>query len=305
MSIGSKIHTMSEEQFKTALSTMQSEINKKIADLTKNVTDGFDTVSKQCLGWFNQLKSHVEANSTTITSIKKEMQDLRKHNAVLKQTCDDLKTKVENLQEDADYKTEHAFRLQLVVYNVPETDNEDTHRVLTEFMVTQLHIPPQQIEYLPIRDTHRIGKVMENRTRPILVAFLVQRDRDYVLKHGKELRNTNFSIEPHLSKRQWTVKKSLLAKRATIKAGNRNALAFIGYRSYKPVLLVKVNGQLREFKNNMDLASLQAGDNGRRWGPPEQPPTVLHSAARVNLMSLPTFAQPDTTPGNTDQRNND
>ena len=162
------------------------------------------------------------------------------------------------------------------MHNVPETDNEDTHRVLTEFMVTQLHIPPQQIEYLPIRDTHRIGKVIENRTRPILVAFLVQRDRDFVLKHGKELRNTNFSIEPHLSKRQWTVKKSLLAKRATIKAVNRNALAFIGYRSYKPVLLVKVNGQLREFKNNMDLASLQAGDNGSRWGPPEQYYIPLH-----------------------------
>ena len=223
--------------------------------MTKDVTDGFKTVSDRCLGWFKQLKVHVDKNASDIIDIKADMKSLSDENKRLRKM-------VEELQVDAEYKTSHAFRLQLIAYNIPESENENVWEVLKVFFTRDLKIDENTVNQIPIRDTHRMGKKENGKVRPIVMAFLRQPDRDFIQSQSKNLRNTTLSLAPHLSAKMVLRKKALLAIRKDIKENyDRRVLAFIGYRAYKPVLLVKVQGRLVEYDASMPWNTLQFSDH--------------------------------------------
>ena len=244
---------------------ISDQLNAKIDGLAKNMTDGLKQVSNNCLRWFTQLKGHVDQNAADIVQIKRDVEQLKREQgdvAELRRENEQLKRQVSDLEKDAEYKTSHAFRLQLVIYNLEEEENENVWDVVRDFMVNNLRIQEQQVDHMPMRDMHRMGKKAENKVRPIVMAFLMQRDRDFTLKQAKNLRNTNLSLSPHLSSKMVDVKKGLLAIRKDIKENHdRRILAFIGYRSYRPVLLVKVAGKIQEYKRSMPINTLQHSDH--------------------------------------------
>ena len=261
---------MSEDQIDAAtimktFKDVSDQLNAKIDGLAKNMTDGLKIVSDNCLRWFTQLKGHVDQNAADIVQIKKDVEQLKREQgaevAQLRQENEKLKQQVSDLEKDAEYKTSHAFRLQLVIYNLEEEENENVWDVVRSFMLNNLKMQVEQVDHMPMRDMHRMGKKAENKVRPIVMAFLMQRDRDFTLKQAKNLRNTNLSLSPHLSSKMVDVKKGLLAIRKDIKENHdRRILAFIGYRSYRPVLLVKVAGKIQEYKRSMPINTLQHGD---------------------------------------------
>lgn len=258
------------DTFQKGLATCTNNLNEKIKVLAdnfnKHVEDQIGIVSQRCLGWFNNLKTFIDNNATEITKnangVKRNVDDI----AALRAENVELRKMIVDLQADSEYKTDHAFRLQLVLYNYPEKlpeseGVEDCFALVRQFMRDRLGIAEATILQMPIRDTHRLGKWNRDKIRPIVIAFTVQPHRDFVMRQAKNLRGTNFSLQPHLSAKQIAVKKALLAKRRVIKDANKDTLAFIGYRSYKPVLLVKVAGELTEYKDTMDPRSLQLSDN--------------------------------------------
>lgn len=252
------------EFLRESLEGVKNELNSKILQLAKNfneeITKEIKTVSDTCVGWFNNLKAHIDRNSTQIAEMREEINSLKREFA---EEIADLKKTSVKLEADSDYKTDHAFRLQLIAHNIPEAVgnvNEDCFAVIRNFMVNKLKIDQQSVPQLSIRDCHRLGKKDDDKIRPMVVAFLEQPHRDFVLKQAKNLYNTNFGLQPHLSKKQLDIKKILLAKRKDIKTYDKKILAFIGYRAYRPVLLVKVQGKLQQFKDEMTRQSLQYGD---------------------------------------------
>ena len=140
-----------EENFNKLLNEIETKFNNQIKQMTKDVTDGFKTVSERCLGWFKQLKVHVDKNASDIVDIRADMKSLREEN-------NKLRKMVEDLQVDAEYKTSHAFRLQLIAYNIQESDNENVWEVLKVFLTRDLKIDENTVNQIPIRDTHRMGK---------------------------------------------------------------------------------------------------------------------------------------------------
>ena len=244
-----------EENFNKLLNEIETKFNNQIKQMTKDVTDGFKTVSERCLGWFKQLKVHVDKNASDIVDIRADMKSLREEN-------NKLRKMVEDLQVDAEYKTSHAFRLQLIAYNIQESDNENVWEVLKVFLTRDLKIDENTVNQIPIRDTHRMGKKENGKVRPIVMAFLRQPDRDFILSQSKNLRNTRLSLAPHLSAKMVLRKKALLAIRKDIKDNfDKRVLAFIGYRAYKPVLLVKVQGRLVEYNESIPWNTLQFSDH--------------------------------------------
>lgn len=244
---------------------VKNELNVKITTLAANLNqvlnEEIKNVSNTCVGWFKQLKEHIEKNSTSISKNQEVITGLQKESADQKKEIADLKKLVGELVVDAEYKTEHAFRLQLVAYNIPETEEkEDCFLVIRDFMHRKLNIDQPTVQRLSLRDVHRLGKKQPDRIRPMVFAFLEQPHRDFVLKQAKHLAGSDLGLQPHLSKRQLEVKKTLLAKRKTIKNHDRRILAFITYRAYRPILLVKVEGRLVQFSDDMRLQNLQHGD---------------------------------------------
>ena len=235
-----------------------------------------NAVQTNCRRWFEQIKGFVDTNTTEIAELKAAQQSILDENKL-------LRDRVEKLESDAEYKTDHAFRLQLIAYNLPEVENENPFATIRGFYINDLKIPEERVNFIAMRDCHRLGKRTPGKIRPMVVAFLMQPDRDSVLLHAKELRGTTLSLQPHLSKKQVDVKKALLAKRSLIKARDERILAFIAYRSYnKPVLLIKMDNRLQEFKDTMDLNQLQFSDR-----PPQRRPqqnNMGDPAANQNIM---------------------
>ena len=263
------------QAFTKALKSAKDGLNDKLVKLADNFNKHIDEqikiVNQTCLKWFEQLKTHVDKNSAEIVTIKEEVENLKLVNAT-------LRDKIESLERNDEYKTDHAFRLQLVAYNIPEEDEkEDCFARMQFFMRDNLGIDEAAVGQIPIRDTHRLGRKVEGKIRPIVIAFIQQQHRDFVLSKAKNLQGTDLSLQPHLSKKLQEVKKALLIKRKEIKSVDRNILAFIGYRAYVPKLLVRRNNRLQEYKDDMPIRSLQHGEP--RPAPPIQPEqqnTVMH-----------------------------
>ena len=248
--------------FTAALNSFKSTMNDKLITIANNfnkhLDDQIKSVSDACLRWFTQIKEQCDLNGTDIRSLRSELASIKDENI-------NLKERLEALEKSDEYKTDHAFRLQLIAYNVPETDQEadreDCFLTVRDFMINKLGILEVDANFFPIRDTHRLGRKEAGSIRPIVIAFTQQQHRDFVLSKAKNLRGTPLSLQPHLSKKQHEVKKTLLAKRKDIKDVDPRLLAFIGYRKYKPILLVKQNNRLVEFRADMSINSLQHGDH--------------------------------------------
>ena len=285
--------------FTSALTAFKKTMNDKLVTIANNFHKHMDEqikgVNDACLRWFTQLKEHCDRNGNDIRALRTEFASIREEN-------NSLKERLSALEKSDEYKTDHAFRLQLIAYNIPETDQdadrEDCFFTVRDFMIQKLGISENDANYFPIRDTHRLGRKEAGNIRPIVIAFIQQQHRDFVLSRAKNLRGSTLSLQPHLSRKQLDVKKTLLAKRKDIKEVDPRILAFIGYRRYKPLLLVKQNGRLVEFRSDMPINSLQHGDhipqpasqNNSRPNTPNTPHSPsLNSPARSNLQ----FQQPD------------
>ena len=247
--------------FTDIVNGIKQNFQSKIDELSHNVTEGLRQIGEQSTEFFRQLKGLIDKNASDINVINGNYQRLQRENTALNGALGDLRKRIEVLERDSLYKTDHSFRLQLVAYNIPEVRGEDTFAVIRAFLVDNLQVPANNVAYMPIRDTHRIGRRQDGKIRPIVVAFCLQQDVNFVMKHAKNLRGSRMSIEPHLSAPRLAEKRMLLAKRKTIKEHDRRILAFIGYRSYRPVLLVKRQGELESYSDNMDLRTLEYSTN--------------------------------------------
>ena len=253
---------LEENEFLAAISDVKGALNKQLQDIAGNfhkcLTDQVKILNETCLNWFNSLKQLGDDNASKIRDLRKDM------NSVIQEN-NSLKKRVEILEAADEYKTDHAFRLQLVAYNIPETvqpvDREDCHLTIRDFFINSLEIREEDVNFIPIRDTHRLGKKQVGSIRPIVIAFCQQQHRDFVLSRAKKLKGSRLGLQPHLSKKLLDVKKVLLAKRKEIKDYDRRVLAFISYRSYRPILLVKRQDRLVEFQDSMSFNDLQFGAN--------------------------------------------
>ena len=242
------------------IQNVRDGMNQQLKTLADNFNEQMNLVQTNCRRWWEQLKGFVDTNTTDIGVLKNTQQTVVQENRLLRE-------RIEKLEADAEYKTDHAFRLQLIAYNIPEIEDENPFATIRWFFVNKLKIPQERVNYIAMRDCHRLGKRTPGKTRPMVVAFLMQPDRDSVLLQAKELRGTNLSLQPHLSKKQLEVKKALLAKRSLLKERDERILAFIAYRMYKPILLIKIDNRLQEFKDGMNPNQLQFSDRP----PPRRP----------------------------------
>ena len=85
-------------------------------------------------------------------------------------------------------------------------------------------------------------------------------DRNLILGLAYKCKATNYAVRVDLPPELADVRKVNLDIRKSILEANPNALASCSYRSYKPVLLVKYQNKVQEFKTSMKFDELQDRD---------------------------------------------
>ena len=238
-------------------------LNEKLdnvnTELTTQLTNFIHQVTQRC---DNQDKKIVELEE----NFKKTKEELRICQMNLKNTND----KMNRVEERVISNEGHQRRLNLIFQNVKESVDENIIQKINHVMTNLLKIPIETVKKFIYRDVHRLGRNRNNnsesgqprnKNRAIIIAFVLQEDRNLVFNHAKNLAGTEVSLKVDLPAEWSKEREQLLIKRRTIKDFNNDLVAIIKYKAYRPILLVKIDGEMSVYNDNMDLSSLETHTN--------------------------------------------
>ena len=245
--------TMDFKKLGEEISGLKTSLELKITNLTTLIEENINTT-----------KLKLEAQDLKISELEA---DLNTQKIVNKKQA----KQINELSELLDDTISHGRRLNLLIDGVPEVNKENTKQVVFDFLIKDMKLPRDDVEKYVYRDLHRLGSwvvkddgcVYRKQTtgrqttppqpRTIIVAFTTQSDRNQVMASAKNLKDSVFSIKPDLSAAMSNVRNKLLTIRRDIKNINRRNTANLVYRSFKPKLIIKLDGQLVEYEDGMDI----------------------------------------------------
>ncbi|XP_052285650.1 uncharacterized protein LOC127881623 [Dreissena polymorpha] len=116
--------------------------------------------------------------------------DLLSHeNATLKQENEDLRLRVNSLENMIDDAEQYSRRNCLRLTGIPETEGESTDDIIIK-LCKQVNA---DIKLSDIDRSHRVGKPGPSKSRPIIVKFATYRSRQTLYKTRAALKSTGFS----------------------------------------------------------------------------------------------------------------
>ena len=214
-----------------ALNTKMTEISEQLADLSghkdirelgESITHHFDEVTK-----------------TVIPALETRV----KHN--LNKVKTDLMVKVDDNQGKMLQQEGHSRRLNIIIQGRDEVAGEDTEEVARNFLSHDLKMDAEEVSQFLIRDVHRLPKgknrdgTVNNKPRPIIMAFLCQKDRNAVMRNAFNLKGSDLSLKSDLPKHLNDLRSDMLKERIRLKGLNQGVKYRVAERSYRPVLQVE------------------------------------------------------------------
>ena len=131
-----------------------------------------DTV-QSCYMWC----AYEYSNEYSIEEVNKRISDLEKQ----------LKVEVEKNIKLEQYTRRENLRFN----NINEEEEEDCRALIYDILQRDLELDATSIKFHAV---HRVGKIMEGRTRPIIVRFVSREDRNLVwAKRGKIKKSTAYT----------------------------------------------------------------------------------------------------------------
>lgn len=251
-----------------------SDLNKALAALENFKTDITSNLSLKIDEMKNEIKN--QFNVFTASVLKKidgqdeSIRKLEAENKVMKEKLDSVieinkhqEAKLSKIENRLIENEAHQRRNNLIFHNIEEETDEDVERKVCKVFIDDLHLNAERVNRFTFRDIHRLGRFKKSEgdtrahPRAIIVAFLDQRDRNLVYSRGKQLSGSKISMRVDLPFEYSKERESLLTVRKSIKNINSKKVAILTYRSYKPVLLVKVNGSIIKYDQNQEMDQLE------------------------------------------------
>ena len=214
-----------------ALNITLTEISTKLTNLSnhKDIKEITDSVS------FNA-DSVEDIKNKVIPALQTKM------DANMKSLKVDLLVKVDENKEKIVDQEAHSRRRNIIINGVEELNEENTEEVAKQFLVDNLKLEQGEVDDYVFRDIHRLPKAknrdgsVNTKPRPIIVAFIRQKDRNAAMKNAYNLKNTQLSIKSDLPKHLNELRSAMLRERQRLKDANPQIKYRVAERSYKPVL---------------------------------------------------------------------
>ena len=150
-----------------------------------------------------------------------------------------LLERIEIIEKERLLENAHSRRRHLIVNGVEmkkynRGESEPTEQIFRDLLVDKLKIDREYADKILFRDLHRLPPSNKfNGPPPIIAAFLCQRDRNYVMSHAKNLKNTKISIKSDLPRQLNQLRGHMLDHMKDLKVNHTVRLV---ERSYFPVL---------------------------------------------------------------------
>ncbi|KAG5861500.1 hypothetical protein JTB14_021377 [Gonioctena quinquepunctata] len=154
------------------------------------------------------LEQEIDILSKTVVQMSDELKTVRADVDELEQENEQLITKVNTLHKQIIVLESYSSQNYILFFGINEEGNEDQVKLestVISIIQTKMLIP---IEKEDIEVTRRIGRD-NNGKRPVLLELLRYKLRENILRNGKKLINTNYSVRSFLSKSDLGNKKKL------------------------------------------------------------------------------------------------
>ena len=164
----------------------------------------------------NQMERKLEEFATALAFQGQETMEMKhKLKFIQSQTVEKEATILNEIDKIATY----VARENLVFMGVPEPNaNEDTERVLGEFLVTHLKLSQDQVSHIEYQRVHRVPA--KTSPRPIKARFLRFTDKMMIQNQSKQLKGTSMYVSEDLPKRVRDARQAQMkALRAAREAG--------------------------------------------------------------------------------------
>ena len=174
---------MTNDMIKTMM--MKLEALDKIEERMKTVENNVMEVKKSiefAHAEIIDLKNETRKNKKWLNEAQARVDNLEETNRKLRDSVIDLKAR--------------SMRDNLLFFNIPEEENEDTTKMIHKLLEEKLEIQ-DATHSIKIDRSHRLGKQHHNqrgKPRPIVAKFNFFQDREMIRKNAKKLRGTKIGI---------------------------------------------------------------------------------------------------------------
>lgn len=140
-----------------------------------------------------------EATTKSLTAVLDRVAELEKQVTTLQERVSTLDTSLKLRSDDLE---QYQRRNNLRVFGIPETNGEDTDKLVTKMFKEKLGV---DVPVSRLDRSHRVGRKLDPRPgqdvrpRPIIVRFMSYQDRRQVFSAKKRLKSTGFSIREDLT----------------------------------------------------------------------------------------------------------
>ena len=214
-----------------------------------------------------KLTNSLALHATRLTTLEDDNAAHKESISTIQSDVVKIKKDVLDLKDKLLSSVAHSRRLNLDFLGFEDELTEDPIKKVKDFLIKTLKLEAVFVENLLIRDGHRIGKFNpdEDATpRVIKIGFVRMVDRNLIINNAYKCKGSDFAVRVDLPPELADIRKVNLDIRKAILAVNENALCSCSYRSYKPVLLVKYQGKVQEYKPSMKFEDLQDKDVKKR-----------------------------------------
>ncbi len=199
----------------TPVNQLKEKEVRKSNDMDK-IQEMFKTVIKK-LEKLDSMENDMKEIKASLEYAQAEIVDLKQENEVMKRDHGTSMKKVDKLERDNEMLRNKIVDLQarsmrdnLLFFNMPENDKENTTEMIHDLLENKLEIEDARNK-IKIDRSHRIGRIRvgNNKPRPIVVKFNFHQDCEYVRMNAKKLKGTKIGISERFPEEIESIRKTL------------------------------------------------------------------------------------------------
>ena len=203
------------EELQKTMENKFSSLEMKITSVQQDIANLRTNVENHKVEIQNQIDTHKKEIQATITkqvaeAVAEATEQLRSDYAEMERNYELLKSDHQKMLKRSIDAEDRSRRLNMVIRGLKEEDDTPPEKLVSDFFAEKLNVPSEVVKSFQFRNIHFLGKPQQNKDRSIIVAFLKQTDRNYIMRRGYLLKDSNITMKSNYSPETTAVKDNLM-----------------------------------------------------------------------------------------------
>jgi len=185
-----------------ALKSQREEIAKGMAEMKRDLTQTVTTETRKLNEQLQEMSRKLDSLQTELTRLDERVVAQADDIEDLKRTCDAYDQRIVDLEEKLEEMERRDRRNNVILYGVPEAENEKYADCQTKFIEAVEEVLPGKLKYGDVVRAHRIGKKRVDKCRPLIARLVRTVDKLAVLSAREEFKACGKGVSNDLTEMQ-------------------------------------------------------------------------------------------------------